>query len=59
METNLKNQQTIQPEEDKKLAERQRASYTSPTLQVYGSVGKLTQGGGGSKGDGGVKDRAQ
>jgi hypothetical protein len=51
MKGNLQDEQTIHPSAEKIAAKPQKAAYSSPALQVYGSVGKLTQGSGGSGGD--------
>ena len=52
MDFNLKNQQAIQPTDVEFTTGSQKLSYSSPVLQDYGSVSKLTQGGSGTKVDG-------
>ena len=51
MNFNLKNKQAIQPTDAEFTAGSQKLSYSSPVLQVFGSVGTLTQGGGSIGGD--------
>lgn len=56
MDFTLKNKQAMQATDEQIEAQAQKLSYSSPVLQVYGSVGKLTQGAGGShNGDAGLK----
>ena len=55
MKSNLNDQHTRRPADEEIVARPQKAPYSSPVLQVYGSVGKLTQGAGSHNGDGGNK----
>jgi hypothetical protein len=43
MKSNLKDQQTTHPADEKIVARSRKTAYSSPVLQVYGAVGKLTQ----------------
>jgi hypothetical protein len=51
MKDNLKGQQIIHPSDEKIAFRPQKAAYSSPVLQVYGSVGNLTQNGGATVAD--------
>lgn len=51
MKDQMKNQQTIQPGTETIATPPRKAAYSSPALQVYGSVGKLTQSGTSAGGD--------
>lgn len=55
MDFNLKNQQAIQPTDVEFTTGSQKLSYSSPVLQVFGSVRTLTQGGGASGTDSAFK----
>ncbi len=51
-----KNPLTASKNATVKTAKPDKASYSAPLLRVYGSVSKLTLGGGGSLGDGALMD---
>lgn len=52
MNSNLNDQQTMQPTDEKIATRQQKLAYSRPVLQVYGSVVKLTQGNAGVSFDG-------
>lgn len=42
---------------EKDLKQSAKKPYTAPRLTVHGSVEKITEGGGGTRGDGGAQSR--
>lgn len=51
MKNNLNDPQSTQSSDEKSASVTHKAPYSSPVLQCYGAVGKLTQGGGFSGAD--------